>query len=86
MKRILSIIGWTTLLFVVLTILTLKIESPSDGNDTFGFPFTFYKIFGGKRTYYSPNDFFILFLLLDIFTAYVIVLISRTLFAKLKRK
>jgi hypothetical protein len=86
MKRILSIIGWTTLLFVVLTLLTLKIESPSDGNDTFGFPFIFYKAFGGKRTYYPPNEFAVLFLLFDVFTAYVIVFVSRAVFIKLKRK
>ena len=27
----------------------MKIGIPSDGNDTLGFPFTFYKKIGGKR-------------------------------------
>ncbi|HEU5291900.1 MAG TPA: hypothetical protein VFU05_14720 [Cyclobacteriaceae bacterium] len=38
------------ILLIVLSIGTIKIESPSDGNDLIGFPFRFYEYLGGKRT------------------------------------
>ena len=37
------------LLFISVSILTIRIESPSDGNDLIGFPFRFYEHLGGKR-------------------------------------
>ena len=37
------------LLFMVLSIVTIQIGSPSDGNDLIGFPFRFYTYLGGKR-------------------------------------
>jgi len=38
------------LLFIVVSIVTLEIKSPYDGNDLVGFPFRFYEFLGGKRT------------------------------------
>lgn len=37
------------ILFLVSSIATCSYNSPSDGNDTIGFPFTFYEYLGGKR-------------------------------------
>lgn len=39
---------WTILIFIVLTLLTMKNEASSDGLNTYGFPFTFYDHFTGK--------------------------------------
>lgn len=86
MKRILSILGWTMLVFVVLTVLTAKIESPSDGNNTFGFPLTFFKEYGGKRSYLLPNEFSVWKLLFDISCSVLMVLISGPIFKRLKTR
>lgn len=47
-KTVKSTIIWTTLIFVALTLLTMKNESASDGFDTYGFPLTFFNHFEGK--------------------------------------
>lgn len=41
---------YSILLFIFLTLLTAKCERRSDGNDTFGFPFTFYTIYSEMNT------------------------------------
>jgi len=43
------------ILTVTITLLFSKCGSPSDGNDTLGFPFPFYTYLGGKR-YPEPPD------------------------------
>ncbi|MBO6514970.1 MAG: hypothetical protein JJ975_00280 [Bacteroidia bacterium] len=37
----------TLFVFVVITYATSKIETPFDGDDTYGFPFTFYIVYSG---------------------------------------
>ncbi len=70
MKTAKSTIIWTTLIFVALTLLTMKNESASDGFDTYGFPFTFYDHFEGKcDDCYSKFGFKIYNLLADILFA-----------------
>lgn len=86
MKKIILILVWTALLFLGLTIVTASIEAPSDGNNSFGFPFTFYRVYGGKRTYYHPDDFSILTLLLDVLCAGIIFFAGKSIFASLKAK
>lgn len=48
MKTAKSIIIWTIIIFITITLLTMKEEAASDGFDTYGFPFTFYDNFEGK--------------------------------------
>ena len=86
MRRILFIAGFSVLLFVVLTCVTASIETPSDGNDTFGFPFRFYKIYGGKRSFYPPNEFSVVMMLLDVVIATLVVWIGNVTFIKLRTK
>ena len=35
--------------FIILNLITISINSPSDGNDLIGFPFPYYEYLGGKR-------------------------------------
>lgn len=86
MKRILCIAGLTFLLFVVLTWVTSSIETPFDGNDEFGFPFRFYKIYGGKRSFYPPNEFSVVMVLLDFVFVCLAVWLSNAALIKLKNK
>lgn len=86
MKRILCIAALTFLLFVVLTWVTSSIETPFDGNDEFGFPFRFYKIYGGKRSFYPPNEFSVVMVLLDFVFVYLAVWLSNAALIKLKNK
>ena len=69
-----------------LTISTVKIETPFDGNDTYGFPLEFYKIYGGKRTYYPPNEFSIIKLTIDIITAAFISFVIMTIIKKIRQR
>ena len=86
MKKTLIVFGLATILFAGLTLLTAKIETPFDGNNTFGFPFLFFREYGGKRTYYPPNEFSILNVLFDFLCAILAILIIRTAFLKIKYK
>ena len=83
MKKILVICVSTILLLGGLTMFTAKIETPFDGNDTYGFPLTFYKVYGGKRDIISPNEFSIMKLVIDVIIALSISVICVTLFIKL---
>ena len=49
MKIILTILLLTAICFISLTVFTAKIETPFDGNDTYGYPLTFHTEYGGKR-------------------------------------
>ena len=48
MKNIKSIIIWTIVIFITLTLVTMKNEGAFDGVGAFGFPFTYYDYFEGK--------------------------------------
>ena len=86
MKRILLILKYTVLLFIVLTLVTAIIGTPSDGDNKFGFPFPFYKIYGGKRSSYLPNEFSAVMLLLDVVFIYLAVWLANILLIKAKAK
>ena len=76
----------TIIIFGTLTILTTKIETPFDGNDTYGFPLEFYKTYGGKQTYYPPNEFSIIKLKIDIIIATFISFGTITIVKKIRLK
>ena len=58
---------WTVLVFVGLTLLTMKHNAASDGFNSYGFPFTFYDYFSGKcDNCYDKYGFKLLYLLADI--------------------
>lgn len=42
MRKLIKIIVLAILIFISVTWLTMEIETPFDGNDTYGWPFTFY--------------------------------------------
>lgn len=84
MKKILILFGLTVIVFLGLMLLTSHIETPFDGNNTYGFPLTFCKVFGGKRLYYPPNEFSILKFIFDILCAFLISFIGITIFKRLK--
>lgn len=87
MKKYLVFCILTIIVFGVLTISTAKIETPSDGNDSYGFPLTFLIRLGGKR---SPNpigwtEISYLKLLLDIVVAFLLAIIVWTIYVKLRK-
>lgn len=87
MKSVQSIIIWTILFFVTLTLLTMKNEAASDGIDTYGFPFTFFDHFGGKcDDCYHKFGFKITHLFIDILFALTSVFFITILKRKLTNK
>ncbi len=70
MKTVKSTIIWTIIIFVALTLMTMKNEAASDGFDIYGFPFTYYDHFEGKcDDCYSKLGFKPVSLLADILFA-----------------
>ena len=66
----------------------MKIETPFDGNDTYGFPFTFHKTLGGKRfpiteNYYETH---IGYLVMDFIFSGLLAFGILNLYKKLKRQ
>jgi hypothetical protein len=86
LKKYLTLCILTIIIFTVLTILTAKIQIPSDGNDSYGFPFEFYKIYGGKRDYYPPNEFSIIKMTIDIIVAGFISSFIILVFKKVRQR
>lgn len=86
MRKLLIILALTVLIFGILTITTAKFESASDGNDTMGFPLTWFIEFGGKCDPCPPNptETYYWKLLLDILFAAFIALLGRAIFTKVK--
>ena len=67
MKTVKQTIIWTILIFIGLTLLTMKNDAASDGSNSYGFPFTFYNYFSGKcDNCYDKFGFKLLYLLADI--------------------
>lgn len=56
MNNLGRIIILSVILFFTLTFLTMRIETTFDGNDTLGFPFTFFIKYGGKSTHFTPSS------------------------------
>jgi len=67
-KNSIRIIGLTIAIFIVATLITMRLEVASDGNNTYGFPFTFLQQLGGKRfpAPESRNEMHIGYLLIDL--------------------
>jgi hypothetical protein len=88
MKKLLIILALTVLIFGILTIATAKFESVSDGNDTMGFPLTWFIGFGGKRDPVPPNptETYYWKLLLDVLFAAVITVLGRAIFVNVKNR
>ncbi|MGG9963634.1 hypothetical protein [Ferruginibacter sp. SUN106] len=55
MKKYFTILALTIIVFVVSTMAAATIETPFDGNDTYGFPVTFYQKFSGMCDPCPPN-------------------------------
>lgn len=86
MRKLLIIIGLTALIFGILTLTTAKYDSISDGNDTMGFPLTYFISFGGKRDFYPPDQTYYWKLLLDILFAAFVAVLGLTIFNKVKSR
>ena len=70
MKTVKSTIIWTTIIFVTLTLLTMKNEAASDGFSVYGFPVVYYDHFEGKcDNCYGKFGFKPINLLIDILFA-----------------
>lgn len=87
MKKYFALCILTIIIFGTLTISTAKIETPFDGNDTYGFPLTFFIRLGGKRFPDPENwtEIFYLKLLVDIVVAFLLSIIVRTIYTKLRK-
>lgn len=87
MKTLKLTIGWTIVIFIILTLVTMKNDGESDGITAFGFPLTFYKSFSGKcDNCYDQYGFKILSLLTDIVLIVVLVFIATELKKKFSRQ
>lgn len=84
MRRFFIVVCITSFIFLAITMLTAQVNLPSCGNNIYGFPLTFYEVYGGKRTYYPPNYFSSLNLIINVSVAFVCSLISLFVLDKLK--
>jgi len=87
-KKLLSICLWSLLVFATLTLTTAKIETPFDGHDTYGFPFTFFIRFSGMCDPCPPNptETKIGYLLIDILFSIIVGLLLWLIVKKVKLK
>jgi hypothetical protein len=87
MKKPLVFCILTIVIFTSLTISTAKIETPFDGNDSYGFPLTFFIKLGGKRLPNPKNwtEIFYFNLLIDIIIAFLIAIIIGAIYTKSKK-
>ena len=89
MKKLLIILAPTVLIFGILTCITAKFESMVDGDDTMGFPLTFYHGFGyGERVIPPPiqSETYYWKLLLDILFAAFVAVLGRAIFVKVNNR
>jgi hypothetical protein len=86
MKKIFAVFLWSTFSFVVLTLTTAKIETPFDGDDNYGFPFTFFVRFSGmcKPCPPNPTETKISYLLIDILFSIIVGLLLWFVARKIK--
>lgn len=72
-----NLILWSLLVFIVVTLLTMKLESHHDGIDKVGFPLTFYDNFSGKcEECYKDFGFHIWNLLFDVIVLFAITIVG----------
>ncbi len=78
----------TLFIFLVVTMVTSKNYSMADGDENYGFPFTFYKYIGGKLI--DPNSsnehFSSFYLIIDIIVSIMIALLFTMLFYRIRKK
>ena len=88
MKTVIQILILTIIIFVVITLVTMKIETPFDGNDTYGFPLTFHIKWSGMcfECPENPTETYYGYLLIDFLIAFLISIGIWKLFIKLKSK
>lgn len=87
MKKYVAFCILSIVIFLILTVSTAKIDTPSDGNDSFGFPLTFLIRFGGKRL--NPltkfSEIFYLNLLMDVVVTLIIATLIWTVYVILRK-
>ncbi|QIE58667.1 hypothetical protein G5B37_03550 [Rasiella rasia] len=88
MKNTIKLIGFTLLIFIMVTLLTMKIETPFDGNDTYGFPFTFHIKWSGMCDPCpdNPTETYLGYLFIDIVLSGLFGFGILSLIRKLKRR
>ena len=81
-------LAWTILIFILVTLITMKIETPFDGNDTYGFPFTFHIKWSGmcEPCPENPTETYIGYLLIDILIAGLFAFGILSINRKLKKR
>lgn len=87
MKKYVAFCILSIVIFLILTVSTAKIDTPSDGNDSFGFPLTFFIRFGGKRLNQLTqlSEIFYLNLLIDVVVALIIATLIWTVYVMLRK-
>lgn len=87
MKKYLTLGILTIIVFGVVTISSAKIETPFDGDDTYGFPLTFFIRFSGMCEPCPPNptEIFYLKLLFDIIIAFLFAFLIWTTYIRLTK-
>ena len=87
MKNVIQILIITIIVFVVITLVTMKIETPFDGNDTYGFPYTFHIKWSGMcfECPENPTETYYGYLLIDFIIAGLISFGIWNLYNKQKR-
>ena len=88
MKTVIQILILTIIIFVVITLVTMKIETPFDGNDTYGFPLTFHIKWSGMcfECPENPTETNYGYLFIDFLIAFLISIGFWKLFNNLKSK
>ena len=87
MKNWIQILILTIIFFIIITLMTMKIETPFDGNDTYGFPFTFHIKWSGMcfECPENPTETYYGYLLIDFIIAGLISFGLWNLYNKRKR-
>ncbi len=87
MNKYLAICILTIVTFLTLTISTAKTETAFDGNNSYGFPLTFFTSLGGKRfpTPTSGSELFYVNLLFDVTVAVIIAFLIWTIYTTTRK-
>ena len=78
----------TVVIFGTLSVITAKVYTPSDGNDNYGFPYTFLIRPGGKRFPNPTNQAELSYtnLLIDLAFAFLLAVIIWVVYIRLKNR
>ncbi|MFD2942157.1 hypothetical protein [Flavobacterium notoginsengisoli] len=89
MKKFIVIILLTIIIFTILTFSTASLEMKVDGNDMYGFPASFYVLYGGMVAPTPTSEmtnFVFLNLVLDIAVAFILAVIVLMFYQKVTKK